>query len=60
MANCPTCKSEETKTVPCGRNVAFLPFFGAWQIIGAIVIIGVIYYLLFSRKKKGKKVKGKR
>ena len=47
------------KTVPCGRNVAYLPFMGIWQIAAAIVIIGVIYYFVFLRNRKGKKVKGK-
>ena len=46
---CPT-----TKTIPCGRNVAYLPFIGAWQIIGAVVIIGAIYYFIFLRKKEKK------
>ncbi len=46
-ASCPS-----SRTVPCGRNVAYLPFFGFWQIVAAIVIIGVIYYFVFLRKRK--------
>ncbi|MBI2631655.1 hypothetical protein HYW75_01490 [Candidatus Pacearchaeota archaeon] len=59
-ANCPTCKPKETKNIPCGRNVASLPFMGVLQIIGAIVIIGVIYYFVFLRNKRRKKVKSKK
>lgn len=35
-------------TVPCGRPVIDLPFFSAWQIIGAILVIAVLYGVMFQ------------
>ncbi len=51
-----SCSNQITKTVPCGRNVVALPFFGIWQALGVIVIIGVLYYVMFANKsgRKGK------
>jgi len=40
-------KDPRTVTVPCKRSVVTLPFFGALQVIGVILLIIIIYIIIF-------------
>lgn len=58
-----SCVPKESVTIPCGRAVLELPFFGMWQAIAAIIIIAILYVIIFRTKLfeketgKGKKKK---
>ncbi len=52
---CDKCKNQAALSVPCGRSVLYLPFFGALQFVIAVLVIVLIYY--FIRKKKSVKRK---
>ncbi len=41
------------RSIPCGAvNVAALPFFGTLQLIVALIVIGVVYWLIVANRKK--------
>ncbi len=54
----PSCINS-VETIPCGRPVVQLPFFGPVQFITAIVII-ILIYLLYLKLRKNKTHKRKR
>lgn len=43
--------SVEDVRLPCDRSLAELPATGTWQLIGAVLIIGLIY-IFFTKKKR--------
>lgn len=40
------CKGGQ-QPIPCGQPVFQLPFFGAWQALGAVVVIAILYTVMF-------------
>lgn len=39
-------------TIPCGSPVFQLPFAGFWQIVGAVIVIGILYLFIYKKKRK--------
>jgi hypothetical protein len=59
------CTSEGAITsIPCSRAFLSLPFFAAWQIAGAIVVLFFVYLVLIKTgiigKKNSKKIESRR
>ena len=43
------CKSE-TRSIPCARKGVELGFFGVWQFMISLILIGAVYIVMFRKK----------
>jgi len=50
----PWCQNKEV-TIPCGRSVLELSFFGLWQAAAALLVIIAAYLIIEKMKKKKRK-----
>jgi len=49
------CVDQVVQDIPCGRAFLSLPFFTAWQIVGAVIMLLLIYFILLRTKVIGKR-----
>jgi len=49
------CQDQVAQKIPCGRSFLSLPFFTAWQIVGAVIVLFLIYVILIKTGLIGKK-----
>jgi len=49
------CQGKVLQNIPCGRAFLSLPFFTAWQIVGAVIVLFLIYFILLRTKVIGKR-----
>lgn len=47
-----TCPAQQAITIPCGRPVLQLPFFGMFNLIASLLAIATIYSIMFRKSKK--------